>query len=51
MQLTEDDLREFMEIWSEEFKEDLTIADARERASALLDLYALLTSSWSEEDS
>jgi len=45
MQLTEDDLREFLEIWSEEFKEALTTADARQRAAELLELYLLLTSS------
>lgn len=51
MQLTEDDLRDFIEIWAAEFKENLTTEQARERASALLELYVLLTSSWSEESS
>jgi hypothetical protein len=49
MQLTEDDIREFMEIWSAEFNEQLTPEDAKRHASALLELYLLLTSSSSEE--
>lgn len=51
MQLTEDDLREFMEIWSAEFSEPLTPDDAKRYASALMELYMLLTSPWSEEAS
>jgi hypothetical protein len=50
MQFTEDDLQEFMEIWREEFNEPITADDARQRASALLDLYVLLSSSGPEED-
>lgn len=51
MQLEEDDLREFMEIWSGEFHESLTLEDARRHATALMELYALLVSSGSEADS
>ena len=42
MQLTDDDLREFSAIWQREFNEELTIAAAREHASRLLELYAVL---------
>jgi hypothetical protein len=45
MQLTEDDLREFMEIWPAEFHESIGLDDARQSAAALLELYVLLTSS------
>ena len=51
MQVKEDEIFEFMEIWREEFRESITVEDARQCATALLDLYALLTSSWSEERS
>lgn len=51
MQLTEDDIREFIEIWSAEFNEALTPEDAKRFASALLELYLLLTPPWSEEAS
>ena len=50
MQLTEDELREFVEIWKDEFNEPITIEDARQSASALLDLYLILTSSWSSDE-
>lgn len=43
MQLTDQDLQEFIEIWQAEFKESLSTEQARERASALLELYALLS--------
>jgi len=49
MQLTEDELREFMEIWRDEFREPITIEEARQSASALLDLYVVLTSSRSDD--
>lgn len=42
MQLTDQDLQEFCEIWKEEFKEDLSPADARHYASQLLELYIVL---------
>jgi len=49
MQFTEDDLQEFMEIWREEFNEAITAEDARRHATALLDLYAILSSTEPEE--
>jgi len=49
MQLVDDDIREFIEIWATEFHELLTPEDARRHAAALMELYMLLTSSWSEE--
>lgn len=42
MQLSDDDLREFCEIWKQEFGEELTPAEARHHASQLLELYMLL---------
>ena len=51
MELTEDDIREFRAIWSEEFKEDIAPAEARERASALLTLYVLVALPWSDKNS
>jgi hypothetical protein len=51
MQLTEEDLREFIQIWSEEFGEAITLADARKRATDLLRLYLLLSSPQSEDSS
>jgi hypothetical protein len=51
MQLTEEDLQEFMAIWREEFNEPVTADDARQRASALLDLYALLSAPEPDQDS
>jgi hypothetical protein len=42
MQLTDDDLQEFCQIWKAEFKEDLTPEQARQQASQLLELCALL---------
>ena len=50
MNLTEDDLQEFREIWRKEFDEPITAEDARQRAIALLDLYVLLSSPEPEED-
>jgi hypothetical protein len=50
MQLTEDDLEEFMEIWREEFNEPITAEDASQRATALLDLYVILSSPGPEEE-
>lgn len=44
MQLSDDDLREFIQLWSEEFQEPLSMEDARLDASALLHLYSLLAS-------
>ena len=42
MQLQDDDIREFSDLWKEEFNEILTISKAREYASLLLELYWLL---------
>ncbi len=42
MNLTDEDLQEFSQIWSEEFHETISIAEAREHASALLELYSVL---------
>lgn len=45
MELTDEDLTEFIEIWKDEFKEDLSLGDARHHASQLLELYMLLAGS------
>ena len=42
MDLTSEDIREFQDIWLEEFKESLSVADARQRFHELIELYALL---------
>lgn len=42
MQLTDDDIREFIELWKQEFDEVLTSAQAREEATRLLELAMLL---------
>lgn len=42
MDLDERDIQEFMEMWKEEFKETLAPAEARHRASQLLELYFVL---------
>jgi hypothetical protein len=42
MKLTEQDLQEFSRIWSEEFHEVISIDEARQHASALLELYSVL---------
>jgi hypothetical protein len=44
MQFSEDDLREFTALWSEEFHEVLSMKDARIFASTLMDLFSLLAS-------
>jgi hypothetical protein len=51
MHLTEEDLREFIQIWSEEFGEAIALAEARRRASDLLQLYLLLSSPQSGDSS
>lgn len=48
MQFSEADLKEFIEIWKEEFHETITKADAQLAASSLMELYTLLASE--EED-
>ncbi len=50
MHLNEEDLREFMDIWQAEFEEPISTEEAREHASAVLELYVLLTSPSSRED-
>jgi hypothetical protein len=40
--LTDADIQEFIEIYKQEFKEDLSIVDARAMASGVLELYYLL---------
>jgi hypothetical protein len=42
MQLEDNDIREFAEIWLEEFGETLSESEARHHASQLLALYELL---------
>ena len=42
MDLDEHDIQEFIRIWKEEFKEELSPAEARLRASELLELYDVL---------
>jgi hypothetical protein len=42
MQLTEEDVREFQELWQVEFGETITADQARQRAFELLELYTLL---------
>ena len=42
MQLEEEDIREFSELWKLEFRETLSPGDAQARASVLLEFYALL---------
>jgi hypothetical protein len=42
MQFTDTDLREFTEIWQEEFHEPISEDEARHAASLLMDLYMLL---------
>ena len=44
MDLDGRDIQEFIQLWKEELKETLTPADARQCASQLLELYALLAS-------
>ena len=41
MRLTDDDIREFQRLWREEFREEVPVDVARERASRLIDLYLL----------
>jgi hypothetical protein len=42
MELDERDIREFTEIWKQEFNEDLSPDEARHNASQLLELFSLL---------
>ena len=51
MQLARDDIREFMDIWSDQFHETITEEAAMLSASMLLDIYWLLASQGDDEDS
>jgi hypothetical protein len=42
MDLDDRDIQEFMDMWKEEFEETLSPAEARQRASQLLELYFVL---------
>lgn len=42
MNLNENDLQDFCRIWSEEFHEEISMKEARQYASALLELYSVL---------
>ena len=42
MDLDDHDIQEFIEMWKEEFRETLSPAQARRRASELLELYFVL---------
>lgn len=42
MHFTDEDLKEFMEIYSAEFDEELSLAEAREMASRVMRLYEIL---------
>lgn len=42
MELTDDEIREFIELWTQEFGEELTPDEARHQASLLLQLYGCL---------
>ena len=42
MQLEENEIREFAELWKQEFNETISPGEAQARASVLLELYALL---------
>jgi hypothetical protein len=44
MDLDDQDIQEFIQLWKEEFKETLPPADARQCASQLLELYSVLAS-------
>lgn len=43
MDLTEEDISEYVTLWKEEFGEDISRADARHSASQFLELYSLLS--------
>jgi len=44
MDLGDYDIQEFIQLWKEEFKETLPLAEARQCASQVLELYAVLAS-------
>ena len=47
MDITDQDIREFMALWEEEFSELLTMEEARLQASLLLKLYVHLVEHYS----
>lgn len=49
MQFTDADLREFMEIWSSEFHETISLEEARQSATALMELFSVLAFSGTVE--
>ena len=49
MQITDERINEFIKLYAEEFGEELSIAEAREVASNLCNLYELLLSPTPEE--
>ncbi len=49
MRLKDDDLREFVAIWKRVFNEEISLADARHRASQLVTLYLALAKRLPEE--
>ena len=51
MYLEDDELREFSELWEQEFHETLSIDEARAEASRLLELCLLLSRPLPEEQS
>ncbi len=42
MELTDEEIQEFAEIWKEEFREELTPEEVRHEARRFLELYLLL---------
>jgi predicted transcriptional regulator YdeE len=42
MTLSNKDIEEFQKLWREEFKEEISADDARQRAHELLEFYAVL---------
>lgn len=44
MPFTEEELKEYMAMWAEEFHEEITLEEACLSATALLDLFVLLAS-------
>jgi hypothetical protein len=51
MDLNDEELREFAKLWEQEFKETLTLNEARIKASLLLELYGRLYKPLQEERS
>jgi len=45
MQLSDNDIQEFLELWQQEFGESISFAEARHYASHLLELYRIIAES------